>query len=84
MKTNYFLIAITVLVFSFCKEVKKEETPTPVIRKEVQSGPEFTSAYICPMNCQGSGSDKPGVCPVCGMDYEQNPNFKQDTLSTNQ
>ena len=29
-----------------------------------------TSAYICPMHCEGSGSDKEGVCPVCGMDYE--------------
>ncbi|SEQ57823.1 heavy metal-binding domain-containing protein [Neolewinella agarilytica] len=32
-------------------------------------GKEFTSAYVCPMHCDGSGSDKPGECPVCGMDY---------------
>jgi hypothetical protein len=37
-----------------------------------QSGPEYTSAYICPMHCTGSGSDKPGTCPVCGMDYVVN------------
>ena len=24
-------------------------------------------AYICPMGCEGSGSDKPGKCPKCGM-----------------
>lgn len=29
----------------------------------------FTSAYICPMHCKDSGSDKEGTCPVCGMDY---------------
>ena len=24
-------------------------------------------AYICPMKCEGSASDKPGACPTCGM-----------------
>ena len=37
-----------------------------------EQGPEYTSAYICPMHCDGSGSDKPGECPVCGMDYVKN------------
>jgi len=32
-------------------------------------GPEYTSAYICPMHCEGSGSDQAGKCPVCGMAY---------------
>lgn len=32
-------------------------------------GKEYTSAYICPMHCEGSGSDSPGKCPACGMDY---------------
>lgn len=26
------------------------------------------AAYICPMKCEGSASDKPGKCPVCKMD----------------
>jgi hypothetical protein len=37
-----------------------------------QQGPEYTSAYICPMHCEGSGSAEPGKCPVCGMDYVAN------------
>ena len=37
-----------------------------------QTGPEYTSAYVCPMHCEGSGSDEPGKCPVCGMDYIAN------------
>ncbi len=37
-----------------------------------KSGPEYTSDYICPMHCEGSGSDEPGKCPVCGMDYVKN------------
>jgi hypothetical protein len=34
-----------------------------------EAGPEYTSAYQCPMHCKGSGSDQPGNCPVCGMAY---------------
>ena len=34
-----------------------------------EMGPEYTSDYVCPMHCKGSGSDEPGKCPVCGMDY---------------
>lgn len=43
-----------------------------------KQGPEYTSAYICPMHCDGSGSDKPGECPVCGMDYVKNENMPTD------
>ena len=43
-----------------------------------EQGPEYTSAYICPMHCEGSGSDQAGTCPVCGMDYVVNENFKKD------
>lgn len=35
-------------------------------------GAEFTSAYVCPMHCKGSGSDKAGKCPACDMDYVAN------------
>ena len=37
-----------------------------------KTGKEYTSAYICPMHCEGSGSDAEGKCPVCKMDYEEN------------
>jgi len=33
------------------------------------NGKEYTAAYVCPMHCEGSGSDKEGTCPVCKMDY---------------
>ena len=39
-------------------------------------GKEYTSKYICPMHCKGSGSDKPGTCPVCGMEYIENPDYQ--------
>ncbi|MFT7230338.1 MAG: hypothetical protein ACI9GO_000805 [Bacteroidia bacterium] len=37
-----------------------------------KSGKEYTSAYVCPMHCEGSGSDTAGTCPTCGMDYVKN------------
>ncbi len=36
----------------------------------------YSSAYTCPMHCKGSGSDQPGKCPVCKMDYEKNKDYK--------
>ncbi|HFA49215.1 MAG TPA: hypothetical protein ENJ95_09375 [Bacteroidetes bacterium] len=41
-----------------------------------KQGKEYTSEYVCPMHCEGSGSDKPGKCPVCGMDYKKNKDHK--------
>jgi len=35
-------------------------------------GKEYTSTYVCPMHCEGSGSDEEGKCPVCGMTYVLN------------
>lgn len=32
-------------------------------------GTAFTSAYVCPMHCEGSGSEEAGKCPACGMAY---------------
>lgn len=43
-----------------------------------KQGKEYTAAYICPMHCEGSGSDEAGTCPVCGMDYVENENHKSD------
>lgn len=37
-----------------------------------ETGMEYTSAYVCPMHCKGSGSAEAGKCPVCGMDYVAN------------
>ncbi|MEL7247346.1 MAG: heavy metal-binding domain-containing protein [Bacteroidota bacterium] len=41
-----------------------------------EQGKEYTSAYICPMHCDGSGSEEMGQCPVCGMDYVANENYQ--------
>lgn len=38
--------------------------------------PVHVAAYVCPMGCEGSESDKPGKCPVCEMTLEPNPAAK--------
>ncbi len=50
-------------------EHSNDQQNTGQTQHSANTGPEYTSAYICPMHCEGSGSDKPGTCPVCGMDY---------------
>ncbi|MCB0517344.1 MAG: hypothetical protein H6577_26540 [Lewinellaceae bacterium] len=45
---------------------------------EAKQGKEYTSAYVCPMHCEGSGSDEPGKCPKCGMEYKKNENHQPD------
>ncbi|WP_235297622.1 heavy metal-binding domain-containing protein [Portibacter marinus] len=46
--------------------------------KKEQTGKEYTAKYVCPMHCEGSGSEEPGQCPVCGMDYVENTEHKSD------
>lgn len=43
-----------------------------------KQGKEYTSEYVCPMHCEGSGSEKEGKCPVCGMAYVKNKDHKAD------
>lgn len=50
-------------------EMMMEETETDEV---AETGKEYTSAYVCPMHCEGSGSDEPGKCPACNMDYVKN------------
>jgi len=38
----------------------------------------FTAAYVCPMHCEGSGSDAEGSCPVCNMTYVANEAHNAD------
>lgn len=42
------------------------------------TGKEYTSKYICPMHCAGSGATEMGTCPVCKMDYELNEEYQEN------
>ena len=61
-----FFAAGTVLTSCSDNAAKSDKANTE------QQGKEYTSAYVCPMHCEGSGSDKEGKCPKCGMNYVKN------------
>ena len=70
---------MTISISSCGGNKKADTTKTEQAEDESKLGKEYTSDYICPMHCEGSGSDKPGTCPVCGMDYKKNDkNTKED------
>ena len=67
------LLAFTAISLSSCSNEHGHDHATEQADEATdKSGPEYTSAYVCPMHCEGSGSDEPGKCPVCGMDYVAN------------
>jgi hypothetical protein len=72
-KSNFkllFAIPLFVLFLMSCGSEKSESND--------KDGKEYTSAYVCPMHCDGSGSDKAGKCPTCKMDYVANKENKDD------
>ncbi|WP_235297907.1 heavy metal-binding domain-containing protein [Portibacter marinus] len=73
--TRIFLYLSVVLTLAITMNSCANSSSSKASTEEVdQSGPEYTSAYVCPMHCEGSGSEQPGECPVCGMDYVANEN----------
>lgn len=52
---------------------KVPEAPAATLAAPADSSKAVAAAYICPMGCEGSASDKPGKCPVCEMTLEPNP-----------
>jgi YHS domain-containing protein len=72
IRTTFLLLALLSvgLSFSACGEAATDKTE--------QKGKEYTAAYVCPMHCEGSGSEEMGKCPVCGMNYEKNTAHQSD------
>lgn len=77
------MLPIIVAAFIFSCNSGVEESPSGEVTTDTEetvtepetgtdSSPEYTSAYVCPMHCKGSGSSEPGECPECGMEYEKN------------
>jgi hypothetical protein len=76
---NLALLFIAFTILYACKHETPAPQATPTETEEVnKSGKEYTSHYVCPMHCAGSGSDSLGVCPVCGMDYVLNDEKNHD------
>ena len=63
------LVLSLILTTVSCKGGAKAESSTQTEQQEMD---EYTSAYVCPMHCEGSGSATEGSCPKCGMTYVKN------------
>ena len=78
LKLNYVIIAFLSLGFAL-SSCNNSSNKTEVQSEEsTELGKEFTSEYVCPMHCEGSGSDEAGNCPVCNMEYQKNENFNAE------
>lgn len=65
-----FSIAI---MFTSCKETKKDADKHDMHEHEHEAGETAHSAYQCPMDCEkGKTYQKEGNCPVCKMDLKAN------------
>lgn len=93
MVSKTLAMAVLVLLFSCGNTSKKEAKTTEksamehsehqMTQTEANLGPEFTSKYVCPMHCEGSGSHEEGKCPVCGMTYVLNEDYKEEESHDN-
>ena len=73
MKKLFLIFSLSVIVaFSACNNKTGEHHHAGEATHQHDStsmeGATTATAYICPMKCEGSASDKPGKCPVCKMD----------------
>ena len=70
--SNILILCATIgfgATITSCGSNEKSHEKIEIIDK---SGPEYTSTYVCPMHCDGSGSNTSGKCPVCTMAYVEN------------
>jgi Cu2+-exporting ATPase len=50
---------------------------------KLKSSGKGSGVYYCPMHCEGEKTyDKPGDCPVCGMDLVEQPSVKKNDQYT--
>jgi Cu2+-exporting ATPase len=60
-------------------KVYAEHSRSTKAKKEKQTG-KGTGTFYCPMHCEGDKTyDKPGDCPVCGMDLVEEQNLTATT-----
>ncbi len=53
------------------------------VEKPKKPEPGGTGVYYCPMHCEGEKTyDKPGSCPVCGMDLVEQPSAHRTSKYT--
>ncbi|MBN2662085.1 MAG: hypothetical protein JXR68_00425 [Bacteroidales bacterium] len=88
MKTIFTFLIIALITISIsCKSDndqtnKQQDTISTTSQVDTTTsqpttlGKEYTSLFICPNHCKDSGGDEFGICPVCGMEYIENPDYQ--------
>lgn len=77
MKTVKIILFFVLAISFSCKE----EKPKPVLQENTQIA--SVKHYICANNCENSGSDVAGACPVCKNPYLHNDAFHAQDLLKN-
>ena len=69
---NFKAILVVMVVMISITMVSCKDNKTEAKAETAQQGTEYTAAYVCPMHCTDSGSDKEGSCDNCGMTLVKN------------
>lgn len=69
---KFFLLCLTILAIS-CKDEQPKKVNSKTASKKVQH-------YICENNCENSGGEQAGNCPVCKNPYLHNVAYHADDL----
>ena len=65
MKRIVFILSFFALIAAVSTSCSNQE-------KKADASEQMAEVYQCPMDCEdGKTYDKPGKCPVCGMDLEK-------------
>jgi rubrerythrin len=76
MKNIFLMLAlVATLAGAACQgaPAQEEQSTKATTGQETTTEASKQLAYVCPMACEGSASEAPGKCPVCGMDLVENP-----------
>jgi hypothetical protein len=66
---NFSFVLVASLLITACNNGASNESTTATTEQDTADGHQHS--YRCPMNCEkGKTYDKPGKCPVCGMNLQ--------------
>ena len=84
-KLIYVFVAVfsVAILFSSCKEQKKEVKEEQVEVKEVVKEEIAMAEYQCPMQCEGEKTySEMGTCPTCKMDLKEVKKVEEEDHSS--
>jgi len=78
ISTITFLLLLGLFVYSCSGGNSAEGGDAEATEVKHGEGKAYNSAYVCPMHCEGSGSEEAGNCPACGMAYVASSDHMED------